>query len=247
MNKTDKLTKALEYLEDSLENGITPASVAKFAGFSLSHLTRTFEILFGVSLGEYIARRRLNPEIWPPLRSLPVRGKVDLSGARIVDWPQFCARGFMITTTSEENRRDRVISSFWQRIVLSDEMRSLVAKSGCVDLLGVCWDYNPVDSSFSYEIAVEAPHDASFSPSDLGVTVLVPAATYAVFPITGAMPDAIQMTRKAIFGEWFPVSGYEHAGTPEFEAFRMPGTDATARTNELQSPAIWVPIRKSAD
>jgi AraC family transcriptional regulator len=247
MKKTNKLTNALGYLEDSLDQGVTAESVARFAGFTQSHLTRTFEALFGVGPDEYISRRRLDPERWPSLRSLSERGFADISGMRIMDWPQFYARGLMITTTAEDNRRKGIISAFWQRVVSSEEILSLIAKTGCVDLLGVCWDYNPSDSSFSYGIAVEAPHVASFSSSDSGVTILVPASTYAVFPIVGELPEAIETTRKAIYGEWFPVSGYEHAGTPEFEAFRIPGTDASPRTNELLAPAIWIPIRECAD
>ncbi|HLQ70414.1 MAG TPA: AraC family transcriptional regulator [Bacillota bacterium] len=66
----------------------------------------------------------------------------------------------------------------------------------------------------------------------------IPACKWAVFEVRGPMPTAMQNTWKQIFSEWFPSTGYEHAGTPEFELY----TDEDPNHPDLYSE-IWIPIR----
>ncbi|GAB3792347.1 hypothetical protein GCM10028868_07620 [Virgibacillus kimchii] len=67
----------------------------------------------------------------------------------------------------------------------------------------------------------------------------IPAAAWAVFPVHGAMPDAMPKVWKRIFSEWFPATGYEHAGGPEMEIYP---TDADPSTEDYYSE-IWIPIK----
>lgn len=54
-----KMNMAITYIEDNLEDEINISSVAKVACVSTYHFYRLFDILSGISVGEYIRRRRL--------------------------------------------------------------------------------------------------------------------------------------------------------------------------------------------
>ncbi|MGC9358020.1 MAG: GyrI-like domain-containing protein [Anaerolineae bacterium] len=69
------------------------------------------------------------------------------------------------------------------------------------------------------------------------VSLEIPAQTYAVFTCT--MPT-IGETYNAIYGEWLPQSGYEHAPTPEFELYPM-SFDPENPESEFQ---IYIPVTK---
>ncbi|MEW9677280.1 GyrI-like domain-containing protein [Lentibacillus sp. L22] len=55
-----------------------------------------------------------------------------------------------------------------------------------------------------------------------------------MFEVHGAMPK----TWKQIFSEWFPSSGYKHAGTPELEVY----LDENPSSPDLYSE-IWIPVK----
>jgi AraC family transcriptional regulator len=66
----------------------------------------------------------------------------------------------------------------------------------------------------------------------------IPASKWAVFEVHGPMPDAMQNAWKQIISEWFPSSGYEHAGTPDLEVY----TDKDPSSPDLISE-IWIPVK----
>jgi AraC family transcriptional regulator len=289
MDWTTRFSKAMDYIENTLEDTTNLAYAAYIAGCSPFHFARSFEFLFGISLEEYLIRRKLsraaddlaardvtvgevaqrygwvsvapfvdafkrrfgispsdprlrdlNLHKWPPLRLTNTLKRGLVSGARIVSLPGFCARGFFMRTTSEDNQRDNVIPRYWRQLGQSGSLRSLACESGPLGLLGICWDYDKVTSSFAYAVAVESSGEQGYNRLDESFSLLVPPATYAVFPLATSLPDVIQATWKAIYGEWFPDSGFEHAGTPEFESFTVPGRPVR---QDLPPSAIWVPIR----
>jgi AraC family transcriptional regulator len=66
----------------------------------------------------------------------------------------------------------------------------------------------------------------------------IPAAKWVVFEVYGPMPDAMQNAWKQIFSEWFPTSGYEHAGTPDLEVY---SNDDPFSSNYYSE--IWIPVK----
>jgi AraC family transcriptional regulator len=90
--------------------------------------------------------------------------------------------------------------------------------------------------SFSYAVGTEKPD----GPVPAGYEVIhIPAATWAVFESTGALPKAIHDLEDKIFIEWFPSTGYEHAPQPELEVY-LPG-DPNSQDYRCQ---YWMPIIK---
>lgn len=59
MNKFTILSRALEYIEENLTEGITPEMCAEECAYSLSSLQKMFRHAFHIGVGDYISRRRL--------------------------------------------------------------------------------------------------------------------------------------------------------------------------------------------
>lgn len=99
--------------------------------------------------------------------------------------------------------------------------------------LGITMNF---DEEFTYMVAKEA--DASTVAEGLSMHTL-PASTWAIFPFTGPIPDAMQNGLRNIYKVWFPATEFEHAGLPEIEVYR-PG-DAQAEEYRCEA---WIPIVK---
>ena len=59
MNKFEILSVALEYIEENITSGVTPADCAKYCGYSLSNLQKMFRCVFNIGVSDYISRRKL--------------------------------------------------------------------------------------------------------------------------------------------------------------------------------------------
>jgi AraC family transcriptional regulator len=60
VNVSERFNKAVEYIEDNLENDINYGKIAQIANFSEYHFRRMFSFLTGMPLGEYIRNRRMS-------------------------------------------------------------------------------------------------------------------------------------------------------------------------------------------
>ena len=100
------------------------------------------------------------------------------------------------------------------------------------------------DSTFSYLIGIEDVGQTVPGLEKGLETVVLPAATYAVFPSIGPMPQAIQAVWQRVFSEWFPSSGYEHADCPDFEVYPMFDDSRGDPASPDCYSEVWVPIRK---
>lgn len=101
-------------------------------------------------------------------------------------------------------------------------------------MLGICIGEQG-EQSIDYWIATESNAEA---PEGF-LSMVIPASKWVVFEIHGPMPDAMQNGWKQIFSEWFPTSGYEHAGLPELEVY----PDHDNPTSPDYYSEIWVPVK----
>src|SRR5690625_373531 len=99
-------------------------------------------------------------------------------------------------------------------------------------VVGVC----VVKDSESIDYWIGTAHEGS-APNRLS-TLEIPTSKWAVFEVHGPMPDAMPKAWKQIFSEWFPSSGYKHAGTPELEVY----SDENPSSANLYSE-IWIPVK----
>ncbi|MFU2013998.1 AraC family transcriptional regulator [Peribacillus butanolivorans] len=103
-------------------------------------------------------------------------------------------------------------------------------------LLGVCVDKRILEQNETMDYWIATEYDGQVPEGYSSLTI--PASKWVIFEVHGPMPDAIQEVWKRIFSEWFPTSGYEHAGTPEMEVY----TDDDASNPDYYSE-IWIPIK----
>ena len=59
MNVLENLNRAINYIEQNLENEVDEHEIARRACCSVYHFKRMFSYLSGISLQDYIRRRRL--------------------------------------------------------------------------------------------------------------------------------------------------------------------------------------------
>jgi len=101
--------------------------------------------------------------------------------------------------------------------------------------LSACVVGEKVDE-YTYTIGVENP--GVEAPAGFEV-IPVPASTWAVFEVVGPFPETINKMQDRVFMEWFPSTGYEHAGAPELEVY--PPGDRGSKNYRCQ---YWMPILK---
>lgn len=101
-------------------------------------------------------------------------------------------------------------------------------------ILGVCaQNSNSDDKKMEYWIAAAYTGEKP----DGYLKMEIPASKWAIFEVNGPMPEAIQNVWKQIYTEWFPASGYKHAGTPELEVY----TAGNPADPDYYSE-VWIPV-----
>jgi AraC family transcriptional regulator len=164
---------------------------------------------------------------------------------RIKNKPVFKLIGYELKTSNEDGQNNKEIPAFWAHYLEQkkyERIPNAVHRDSPVEL-GVCLDFDPDARTFSYIIGMEAEHFDNV-PEDL-VCREIPQASYAVFTTPKVKPEdftaSIQSTWMTIFGEWFPNSGYEHSGGPEFEWY---DERCHRQKHELIQTDIYIPVRK---
>ncbi|MDP4096319.1 AraC family transcriptional regulator [Paenibacillus sp. P96] len=286
MDWLTRMKDALDYIEDHMEEPVSISDIAKTACSSTFHFQRMFHMLTGMTVAEYIRKRRLtlaaqelavsstkvldtalkygydSPESFAKafrkihgiapsqardpgvkLEAFPrisfhlsLKGDQDMD-YRIVEKDGFTVVGKSIQVSLKDGDNFKQIPAFWAESDTDGTSEALLELGSGGEMLGICTEMQQGQEQFTYIIAVESNQEA---PASSGfITYEVPAATWAVFPVTGAMPDAMQDIWKRIFQEWFPATGYEHADAPEFELY-SPGDPAAA---DYRSE-VWIPVLK---
>lgn len=146
---------------------------------------------------------------------------------RIEEREAFRAVGFAMREPMTLEDCFEKVPGFWAQV--SGEIPRLAALmdgSGPLGILGVSACDGGRFSGYYIAAATRAP-----APEDME-TYTVPAATWAVFPCHGPIPQAMQDLQRRIISEWLPSSGYEYAEAPDIEVY-----SADNYHNE-----VWLPI-----
>ncbi len=221
--------------------------IALDCGFSTPEtFTRAFRRLYGMTPGEY-RKRGIQPPAYPKVSVMQPCYNSYLGGIQmnyeIVTKPAFDIIGYSILTTSQEGENSREIPAFWKRYMEEKLGQTLYDQAASNAEYGICAPCNLETGEFKYIIGVEAHADAVV-PED-AERHHITEQTYAVFT-TPRVPqdqftDSIQATWQTIFSEWFPHSGYEHSGAPDFEYY---DERCWSDRNELVEMDIYIPVKK---
>jgi len=171
-----------------------------------------------------------------------LKGGVEMD-YRITEQPGFTVVGKGKQLSFNQLEELVEVQKFWKELVPSNDYRTLINVkvhrhgTGITGggLLSVSIPADGEDE-VTYVIGVEELSDVDSSGLE---AFAVPASTWAVFEVTGPIPDSASVMMKRIFEEWFPSSGYEYAGTPFLEAYSEADTSSPD-----YSCQIWMPIRK---
>ncbi len=286
MEWLNRMLSSIEYIEAHLEHQLDLNEAAKAAYSSPFHYHRMFHMLTGITVGEYVRRRRLtlaaqelassdikvldaalkygydSPEAFSKafrrlhgvspstaresgaaLKAFPrlsfqisIKGDKDMD-YRIVERKEYKVVGKALRFRTDNGENFVKIPKFWEQCWQDGTCKELLELTGCCgDLLGVCMEPDEKMEEFTYIIGVAGQSEevpAGYVVKD------IPASTWAVFESIGAMPDAIQAVWKRVFSEWFPATGYEHAGGPEVEVY--PEGDTCSKDYRCE---VWIPIIK---
>lgn len=205
---------------------------------------KAFKREFGVTPSE--ARTGgVSLRTWPRLAfSVVLKGDVPMD-YRIEKRGEIPMTGLPLRTTMDEGLNLKEIPVFWQRCNSDGTVAALVSampKGAKLGIMGICMnDFDEKTKTFSYLVGIEKPDAAGRAALPKGcVDVVAPAATWAVFPSHGPMPHAIQDVWQRIYAEWYPSSGYEHAGGPELEVYGPGDSQAADYYSE-----VWIPVKKA--
>ena len=207
----------------------------KYGYESPESFTKAFKKIHGISPS---AAKKNNHSLkaYPRLSfQIQLKGDVEMD-YKIVEKDAFVVVGKSIRTSTIGGENNRKIAAFWSESNQNGFTGKLAKTCGSLGLIGICMDFDKHQENLSYMIGAEK--NIEQIPSDWQEQN-IPAATWAVFPVHGAMPDAMPKIWDRIFSEWFPSTGYEHAGGPEMEVYP---SNADPASMDYYSE-IWIPIK----
>ncbi|WP_214483667.1 AraC family transcriptional regulator [Bacillus sp. SM2101] len=225
----------IRVIDVALENGFR----------SHETFTRSFKKLFKMTPSEY-RKRRIKTHLYPKANVLQRRYNPYLGGIemdfRIIKKPEYKVVGYELRTTIDDGRNFKEIPHFWKVYKernLGAKIQNCIHSDKMVEL-GICTDFNIETGEFLYIIGAEV---YDFDQVEEGQTSRIfPETEFAVFTTPKVKPadfsKSIQETWRVIYEEWFPHSGYEHAGTTEFSE------RCNINSQNLLQNNIYVPIKK---
>lgn len=221
-----------------LFDGHKVVDVASKYGYSSPEaFTRAFKGLHGITP---MAARNTNTllKAYPKLSFHLSLGGDEEIRYQIAQKSAYEVCGITIDVPIRHEKTNAIITRFWEDNIGNGVIGQFHRDIGLeynICLNAALFNYNK--NSFSYMICYEMP--SSRMPG--GYSVLsVPSSTWAVFSTpehaAAKTTEIIRNMRSRIFMEWFPTSGYTHAGAPEFEIFYNNDNKFVIE--------IWVPIIK---
>ncbi|WP_459500672.1 AraC family transcriptional regulator [Bacillus sp. C1] len=210
--------------------------------------TRAFKKLFQMTPSRY-RKQGINTPMYDKVNVKQRKFNPYLGGIqmefRIEKKPVFHVAGYELKTSSKEGKNQKEIPAFWDHYLQNDLANNISNRKHTDQYveLGMCTDFNLETGDFTYIIGMEVT-DFENVPSELAKRTF-PEATYAVFTTPEVphkdMVSSIQQTWNSIFTEWFPHSGYEHAGVTEFELY---DERCHEDKSEFAQVEIWLPVQK---
>lgn len=229
-----RITKAAQELVNTNTRVIDIA--LKYGYESPEAFTKAFRSIHGISPS--MAKKNSHSlKAYPKLSfQIQLKGDVEMD-YKIIEKDAFSVVGKSISTTTVGGENHRTIAHFWDESNANGFAEELAKNCGELGLLGICLDFDHRLENITYLIAAEK--NITELPTDWEEKE-IPSATWAIFPVYGAMPDAIPKVWQRIFSEWFPSTGYEHSGGPEMEVYL---SDEDPSSEDYYSE-IWIPIKK---
>jgi AraC family transcriptional regulator len=153
---------------------------------------------------------------------------------KLVEKPSMRFVGKKETVSKVDGQNFIRIPKIWQELG-EDTFNEILqlSNNNPTGVMGICANF--IENALDYYIASSSNDKVPENMEEL----VVPAGLWVVFQCVGPMPNAMQAVWKRIYTEWFPSSGYEHAGSAEIEWY----SDGDGSKEDYVSE-IWIPIVK---
>lgn len=167
--------------------------------------------------------------------------QIILKGGNVMDYKIVKKEAFTVLEkveqqTIEDEQNKNTIPAFWARSHKDGTVATLLQQAPDRSFIfGVCYN-NPHTDSKTFDYAIAALYGGGIVPTGFRLRE-IPARTWAVFAITGAMPAAVQETWHKICAEFFPTSSYQPTYEMDVEAYTAGDMTAPDYRSE-----IWVPV-----
>ena len=254
MEWVERLNESMRYIEEHLTGEIDHEELGRIACCSAYHFQRMFTYMAGVSLAEYIRRRRMS------LAAAELQGGdakiLDIAQKYGYSSPTAFNRAFQgihgIAPSAVRNEGVSIksyppitftiavkgVEEMNYRIETRDSFRidgTIPKLAGMMDtppmgLLGVS-ACNEEAEQWKYFIAVSTTKECGEYEE-----YIVPASTWAIFTGSGTN-QSIQELEQRIVTEWLPTSGYEYANAPDIEVY----LNADPENAQYE---VWIPVTK---
>lgn len=170
----------------------------------------------------------------------PLKIKLSLEGGYLMDYRIEKKEAFAVlgsAGTFPYEGAKQTIPQFWQAHFAAGKGSVVCGK------YGINIDAQMGHDTFEYLIADD------YTPGkpipDGFVTRTIPALTWAVFPCTGPLPQALQDVNTKIFTEWLPaLRDYEFAAGYCVEMYADPREFSKGTMDEEYYSEIWIPVKK---
>lgn len=275
MEWTKAIGEAVSYIEANITEDITVDDVARHVCISPFYFHKGFSMLCGYPLKEYIRNRRLSlageelvsgnititdlamkygydsPGSFTKaftrrektmLKAFaPLKLIISLEGGYLMDYKITKKESFTVIASSKEfsyaNAKEEV-PLFWQE-------HSDAGRFKYVDgMFGINIDPDMGNEKFEYLIA-DIYNPVKDIPEGF-VVKTIPAFTWAVFPVKGTLPEALQDINTKIFSEWLPaLKEYEVAAGYCVEMYDNPVNYPGGVKDENYYTEIWIPVKKA--
>ncbi|MFJ3224769.1 helix-turn-helix domain-containing protein [Streptomyces sp. NPDC086783] len=198
---------------------------------------RAFRAMHGVGPGE--ARRTGASLVSQPRLSfrLTIEGNSSMR-YRVVDRPDFSVVGLKARVPLVHSGPNQAIIDFVRGI----DPGTLERLKGMSDqeprgVVAVCDDLDPSRAEGTELDYYQGVITSAAAPEGT-VTLPVAAGTWAVFNVSGPVPEAIQNLWRDVFTEWFPSNPYRSRPGPEIlrTSLSPDGTEADAE--------LWLPVER---
>lgn len=217
--------------------------IALDSGFQYHEsFNRAFKKYYGVTPNQYRAARTLSGPLLGKayLNKIIVRGG-DIMEPKLITKPAFHIIGYELKTRNIDGQNNKDIPEFWQIYIQKKLYENIPNPLNRKEELGICTDFSPETGEFVYLIGMEVEEGTS-APKGL-VYRSFPEMQYAVFTTPksneATFSNSIQSTWNYVFTEWFPQSGYEHAGVMELELY-----DERCLGTENKVMDIYIPVKE---
>ena len=248
-----KLGAAIDYIEDNLDKEISYDEAARIACCSPYYFQRIFSYVSGVSLSEYIRRRKMTQAAFELQRTdekvIDIALKYGYSSPTSFNRAFQNVHGITPTAAKAMGCILQAYPSIQFRIEITggSAMVYHIAEKQPLHIVGIRIPL-ACDMEENLRISVyESPKEIYYyigvatnasAPADM-YEYEIPAATWVIFENDGRFKEDVQSVFRRFYMEWLPFSGYKYAELPDIEVYPICDSQPAHGHSE-----VWIAIQK---